>query len=326
MINQQNPHMRKRETMKKAITILGINILSGVFIAHSFPTLQDSVHAPKINSADSTIRALHNAIPPAQKNEVSGCIDQFGRYYQNIRSSKGQYLDFISSLLVKYRLPDELKLIAVIESHLETTCTSEAGAAGIWQLMPDVARDNNLALTPVDDRQDVYKSSFVALKLVSELYKKFKNDLLVVAAYNCGPGRVNSAIAQAKTADYWTVHRYLPKETQFHVIKYLAASAVFYNLPFGNYLAIRQEGDAFRLPVKQKHKGYATIQITSSFREAAILKYVRTDAATFRMLNPKLNATLDHSGQYQLKLPEADMMVFLSKKYDILRASITDQP
>ncbi|WP_165836313.1 lytic transglycosylase domain-containing protein [Taibaiella soli] len=312
--------------MKRTISVLGINFLSGVFIAHSFPTLQDSVRIQKVNPADSTLRALHNSVPAAQQKEIAGCISQFGRYYQNIRSSKGQYLDFISSLLIKYNLPDELKLIAVIESHLETTCTSEAGAAGIWQLMPDIARDNNLALAPIDDRQDVYKSSFVALKLVTELYKRFKNDLLVVAAYNCGPGRVNSAITQAKSTDYWAVHAYLPKETQFHIIKYLAASTVFYNLPCGKYLALKQEGDAFRLPVKKKSERYATIQITSSFRETAILKYLHTDAASFRKLNPQLNTTLDRSGQYQLKLSDADMLVFLSKKYDILKASITDQP
>lgn len=314
--------MRKNHTMKKAMAILGIIIPSCGSVAHSFPTLQDTLRVQKLAPADSTLKALHGNIPLTQQDLVAGCISQFGHYYQNIRSSKGQYLQFISSLLVKYNLPDELKLIAVIESHLETTCTSEAGAAGIWQLMPDVARENNLALEPIDDRQNVYKSSFVALKLVAELYRKFKNDLLVVAAYNCGPGRVNSAIAQAKSTDYWKVHDFLPKETQFHIIKYLAATTIFYDLPMGRYITIKQEGDAFRLPVAQKKKGYATIQITSSFREAAILKYTRTDTNVFRKLNPQLNATLDRNGQYELKLPDADMLVFLSKKYDILKASI----
>lgn len=263
--------------------------------------------------------SLDQPLPPEQRQQVLAYADQWGSHYRNIRREKSHYLQFISGLLLKYGLPDELKLIPVIESHFRQDAVSVDGACGVWQLMPEVARENNLSLMPYDDRRDVYKSSYVALKLVSDLHRRFGNNLMVVAAYNCGPQRVRDCVERSGgSRDYWAIHSLLPRETQAHVLKYLAALSVFYDRPLQ---PLRQEqGPGYGQP--REKNGMASIQLTSSFREQAILKYLPIDTLRFRKLNPDINARLDRDGIYELRLPEKDMLLFLVNKYHILKYSM----
>lgn len=91
----------------------------------------------------------------------------------------------IESQLTTKELPDDLKYIALVESALRENVTSSAGAAGLWQLMPDTARRYGLLVNEyVDERFDAQKSTTAALAYLQDLYKKFGNWTLVAAAYN----------------------------------------------------------------------------------------------------------------------------------------------
>lgn len=263
--------------------------------------------------------SIDKPIPEDQLQRVQQYAAQLGNYYRNIRRDKGHYLQFIAGLLTQSGLPEELMIIPVIESHFEPSALSVDGACGVWQLMPETARENNLSLSPFDDRKDVYKSSYAALKIVGDLYRRFDNNLMVVAAYNCGPQRVKESLEKAGSKDYWHIHGLLPQETQLHVLKYLAALAIFYDRPFRTPLKPEAPQATFNTP--RAEKGLAAIQLTSSFREASILKYVPTDPGVFRRLNPDIDATLQRNGSYELRLSEKDMLYFLANKYEILKHS-----
>ncbi len=256
-------------------------------------------------------------IPPAYRGAVAGWAAKLGPYYRNLRRDKAHYLRFIRGLLSSAGLPEELALIAVVESGFSAEATSVDGAAGVWQLMPAVAIESALSLAPVDGRRDVYKSSHVALKIIRDLSRRFAGDtLMVVAAYNCGPGRAESAGATT-TSDYWAVHPALPPETQAHVLKYLAAVSVFHDqpLPAPPVQRARRDSNGLRnvLP---------TTALSASYREAAILQVLKMDTTTFRTLNPALDATLNAEGAYDMQLPEREMLQFLHHKRAILSRSM----
>jgi len=121
-------------------------------------------------------------------------------------------------------LPDQLKFVAVVESHLDPRIESKSGAAGLWQFMPSTARKQGLVIDEyIDERKDPYKSTVAALEFLQELYETFGDWTLAIAAYNCGPGGVKKAMRRSGGDTYWEIRNYLPKETQKYVPRIIAA-------------------------------------------------------------------------------------------------------
>jgi membrane-bound lytic murein transglycosylase D len=97
----------------------------------------------------------------------------------------------IDSVFTRYHLPVELKYLAVIESELKPAATSHVGAKGPWQFMPETAHVLGLKINRhCDERSNYYKSTIAAAKYLRDLYTLFDDWLLVLAAYNGGPGPV----------------------------------------------------------------------------------------------------------------------------------------
>lgn len=138
------------------------------------------------------------------------------------------YFPIFEHYLTAYQLPAELKYLAIIESGLRPTAESSVGAAGLWQFMPYTARQYGLTVDPqVDERKDAYKSTEAAVKMMSELYAQFNDWALVLAAYNCGAGRVKKAIKEAgEKYNFWDIQPFLPVQTQKYVPTYIAAAYV----------------------------------------------------------------------------------------------------
>ncbi len=139
------------------------------------------------------------------------------------------YYPIFEEQLDKYNLPLELKHLAVIESALNPTATSRAGARGLWQFMYTTGKMYGLEVTSyVDERCDPYQSTIAACEYLQFLYGMFGDWQIVLAAYNAGPGTINKAIRRAgggkKT--YWEIRPFLPKETQAYVPAFIAANYV----------------------------------------------------------------------------------------------------
>jgi membrane-bound lytic murein transglycosylase D len=142
------------------------------------------------------------------------------------RSSK--CFNIIASIFSQYGLPTELKYLAVIESKLNPKATSHAGAAGLWQLMPSTARLLGLKVgSKVDERRHLYKSTVAAAKYLKTLYNIYGDWLLVLAAYNGGPGNVNKAIKKSGSRNFWVLQNFLPGESRAHVKRYIGTHYYF---------------------------------------------------------------------------------------------------
>ena len=125
------------------------------------------------------------------------------------------YFNLMDNILSQYGLPRELKYLAVIESNLNTRATSWVGAGGPWQFMPYTARDYGLIVNGLlDERRDYYKSTDAAARYLLTLYRNLHDWLLVIAAYNGGPGRVYSAIKKSGSHNFWLLQYYLPRRKQ----------------------------------------------------------------------------------------------------------------
>lgn len=147
------------------------------------------------------------------------------------------YFPTIEKELMRKNLPLSLKVLPLIESSFRTTVSSRAGAQGLWQLMPATAREMGLRISrSVDERCDPAKSTKVAMKYIEYLYDTYGDWSLTLAAYNCGPGRVDRAIkANQGVADFEGIKRFLPRETREYIPKVAAAQYVFDNLEEWGY-------------------------------------------------------------------------------------------
>ena len=157
---------------------------------------------------------------------ISSVQDYVQRHQKNLEKLKDwgrPYFDLMDAILTSHGIPKEMKYLAVIESHLKTYAVSWAGAVGPWQFMPATARRMGLKVNGyMDERTDYFKSTHAAARYLTELFKTYNDWLLVIAAYNGGPGNVNSAIRRNNSADFWTLQNSLPAESRDHVKKFIA--------------------------------------------------------------------------------------------------------
>jgi membrane-bound lytic murein transglycosylase D len=158
-------------------------------------------------------------------------VMQFARGYiaknsYSLKKLKEQnliYFTIMDSVFSREGIPVELKYLAIIESRLKTNSVSPVGAAGAWQLMPVAARMYSLKVSSrYDERKNFYKSTVAAAKLLKDLHNKFGDWLLVIAAYNSGPGGVYKAIKRSGSRNFWKLHDYLPAETRAHVKRFIS--------------------------------------------------------------------------------------------------------
>ena len=129
------------------------------------------------------------------------------------------YVRQLKSVFVQEGVPAELVWLAEVESRFEPQARSPAGAAGLFQLMPDTAELLGLSLSPRDDRVEPVKSARAAAQYLKYLYDKFGDWRLAIAAYNAGEGRVRRLLDQYDAHSYDEIASRLPAETQMYVPK-----------------------------------------------------------------------------------------------------------
>jgi membrane-bound lytic murein transglycosylase D len=149
----------------------------------------------------------------------------------SVQSNSTKSFSIIDNVLEKKSLPKELKYLAVIESALNHKAVSHAGAVGPWQLMESTARMMGLTVSRrKDERTDWYKSTTAATEYLELLYGQLNDWLLVIAAYNSGPVPVQRAIDRTGSRNFWDIKPYLPRETQGHVLAFIATASIFENM------------------------------------------------------------------------------------------------
>ena len=241
------------------------------------------------------------------------------------------YFNLIDNILSQYGLPRELKYLAVIESNLSTGATSWKGAGGPWQFMPYTARDYGLVVNGFfDERRDYYKSTHAAARYLLTLYGQLHDWLLVIAAYNGGPGRVFSAIKKSGSRNFWSLQYYLPTESRNHVKKFIATHYVMEgsggitttpNLAGGTGIGANPYDKKPSL-TEEELANTSTQAISGKYNSLVIAKNLSMDITQFNRYNPDFDNMMSVNGNYDLRLPVDKMQVFLANKYSILNECV----
>lgn len=189
------------------------------------PQFSDSVYIDRLSRMPTIMEMPYNEI-------VRKFIDMYtGRLRNQVAfmlSACNFYMPIFEEALDTYGLPLELKYLPIIESALNPSAVSRAGASGLWQFMLNTGKIYGLESNSlVDERRDPIKATWAAARYLKDMYAIYQDWNLVIAAYNCGPGTINKAIRRAggKT-DYWEIYNYLPKETRGYVPAFIAANYV----------------------------------------------------------------------------------------------------
>ncbi len=352
--------------MKKVLAFTLLNLIVVLFYAQSSTT--DSVptilHKPLIvqkelinkyqfqkigiTQSKKTISAIDAYYSqPAVSNNLSynlnvealEYIAQFRKKNEaelrNMKSSGAYYLSNMESILMQQGIPKQMVYLAVIETHLNVNLVSWAGAAGMWQFMPETGRSYGLQIgNGYDERFNWTKSTVAAAGYLRYLYRQFNDWLLVVAAYNGGPGRVYSAIKRSGSHNFWELQNFLPKESSNHVKKFIATQ---YIMEGSTAIAVMNPAVANKKELQQKYfnplqkgavavdttKGMITEVISGRYNSLIIAKYIMLDIATFNIINPNFDEALSkNESTFGLRLPNDKMQLFKEHKLKIMNESL----
>lgn len=222
------------------------------------------------------------------------------------------YFPVFEDILSKYSLPLELKYMAIVESMLNPTATSRAGAKGIWQFMYATGRSYGLEITSyVDERMDVEKSMDAAARYLADAYRIFGDWALAMSSYNCGAGNVSKAIRRAGgSMDYWDIYPYLPRETRGYVPAFVG---VMYAMTYHQEYGI--EPQDVGMPAATD-----TFEIRKNLHFRQISDVVGVPIEEIETLNPQYfnNIIPGDNHSYILRLPSSWTGAFLAAEPDSL--------
>ncbi|MBM4188965.1 MAG: hypothetical protein FJ206_16820 [Gemmatimonadetes bacterium] len=146
------------------------------------------------------------------------------------------YRGAIRTELDRLGLPEEFEFLPMIESGYSATARSRAGAVGLWQFMPETARDYGLRVDRrIDERRHPWRATSAATRHLSDLTRTLGSPSLVAAAYNSGYGTIRSALARAGDdpaapgADRFArlaSGGFLPDETRNYLPQLVAAATI----------------------------------------------------------------------------------------------------
>jgi membrane-bound lytic murein transglycosylase D len=284
----------------------------------------------------NTSLSYASQVNPSATGFIQDYMKVHGGYLTKMKGWGQPYFTLIESILMQYGLPRELKYIAVIESNLSTGATSRVGAGGPWQFMPYTARDYGLVVNGFyDERRDYFKSTHAASRYLLTLYKQFNDWLLVMAAYNGGPGRVYSAMKKSGSKNFWDLQYYLPAESRTYVKRFIATHYIMEGssgiaaIPGkdGGFLLNGDGGSANPFDLKPQLTAAelettATQPVSGKYNSLVIAKNLAMDIVQFNRFNPEFDYMMTNNGNYDLRLPQDKMQLFQANKYVILNECV----
>ena len=256
---------------------------------------------------------------PLLEETIINYLENRQATYLELYSKSDYFFPIFENALQKYNVPLELKYIPVIESALNPRSKSRVGATGLWQFMFNTAKDLDLKVNSyVDERMDPIKSSEAAAKYLSELYARFNDWNLAIAAYNYGPGNIRRAIKASGYSNFWNLRGYLPKETANYVPSFIATLYLF---EFAHKHEIKMKSKEMKLALTD------SIPIKKMVSFSHIADKIGVPLDTLNFLNPSyIHSIIPNvkNKQYYLTLPQAYTDAFIEKEAEIYNMADLD--
>ena len=246
--------------------------------------INDIILKDTLNIFAERLKVLNDQTPMGldYNIEVQHYIDSYkGRnkaLISRMQSLKHLYFPLFERELDKFKLPLELKYLAIVESALQPKARSRSGATGLWQFMYLTGVHYGLNVSSyIDDRQDPYKSTVAACKYFIDLYEMFGDWNLVLAAYNGGPGYLQRKINEIGSYNFWELHPHLKEETRNYVPKFIATNYIM------NYY---REHDIACDTIKRNFSEIDTLTIFAQTTVSTLSVMLCLDESLIRELNP----------------------------------------
>ncbi len=269
------------------------------------PLFSDSVYIDRLSRIPAIMEMPYNDI-------IRKFIDMYAGRLRNqvsfMLSACNFYMPIFEEALDAYGLPLELRYLPIIESALNPSAVSRAGASGLWQFMISTGKIYGLESNSlVDERRDPIKATWAAARYLKEMYDIYGDWNLVIAAYNCGPGTINKAIRRANgETDYWKIYNYLPKETRGYVPAFIAANYVMTYYCDHNICPMETN-----IPASTD-----TVQVNKNLHFEQIADLCNVPLDQIKSLNPQYKKQMipGDSKPYTLRLPIDAISNFIDKQ------------
>jgi membrane-bound lytic murein transglycosylase D len=255
-------------------------------------------------------------LPVVENDKVRYFINYFtGQARQGFTrwlERSGRYLPMMQKVFAEEGLPQDLAYLPMIESGFNARAYSRARAVGLWQFMESTGRIYNLHNDWwKDERRDPLKATRAAASHLGDLYRRFGDWYLALAAYNAGAGKVDRAIRMFGSRDFWQISRgrYLKTETKNYLPKFLAA------------LIIAKEPAKYGFVDLNYHPplAYDTAELPGSTDLDIIARLCNVPYEEIRDLNPELKRWCTPPGVagYPVRLPAEKEETFLGQYAEI---------
>jgi membrane-bound lytic murein transglycosylase D len=194
--------------------------------------LQSQVNASfNPSEVKSRLETMECIVKPRYSSTVEGYVKKYlsydGALAKRVMGRASMYFPIFEKYLSEHNLPKDLKFLAIVESALNPKAVSPAGAGGLWQFMAETGRVYGLTINKeVDERSCPHNSTYAAMRYLAKQFERFGSWELALAAYNCGAGTINNAAKRARTNNYWSLSRYLPRETRNFVPAFLGVAYI----------------------------------------------------------------------------------------------------
>ena len=248
-----------------------------------------------LNGKNSEIPLIMNADVEKEINSFQG-IERYNFIAAYQRS--GMYRPTIVRALKKAGIPEEFFWLPLVESWFKINAYSRARALGLWQFIPSTGYKFGLSRDEwIDERMDVQKSTQAAIAYLKELHNMFGDWLTVLAAYNCGEGRVLRVISRQNINyldGFWDLYRQLPNETARYVPRFLATL----------HIVKDPKKYGFDLSTTEKQVTTETVKVNKIMKLKDIAEKIEVSEEVLNLLNPELRYKMTPNQEYDLKLPK----------------------
>ncbi|MGD2270732.1 MAG: LysM peptidoglycan-binding domain-containing protein [Desulfobacterales bacterium] len=267
-------------------------------------------------SRNIVVNGHHQAIPRVINRYVEAEIERFTigeekTFFSESYQRSGRWRPLIEAALIEAGLPVELSWLPLIESGFKVNAFSRARALGLWQFIPSTGYKFGLKRNKyIDERLDPIKSTNAAIAYLKELHQIFGDWTTVMAAYNCGEGRVLRVIRHQNINyldNFWDLYEKLPFETARYVPRFLATLHIIQSpQKFG------LDAVAFDPPLE-----YETVEVAKQIHLKHVAAAIGVPLEDLKGLNPELRYKLLPPDKYSLRVPPDKGEQFLAKIDDI---------